>query len=97
MGGANNSFELSSYRLTTSVRYKLLYLACLILSWLGGWVGGWGQSDIKDHPSPAEARVGAELGNNADDDVNQIVELYVVPSLLISDFKYTIEIMSASY
>ena len=24
---------------------------------------GWGQSDIKDHPSPAEARVGAELGN----------------------------------
>ena len=28
-----------------------------------GWLGGWGQSDIKDHPSPAEARVGAELGN----------------------------------
>ena len=26
-------------------------------------MGGWGQSDIKDHPSPAEARVGAELGN----------------------------------
>ena len=24
----------------------------------------WGQSQIKDHPSPAKARVGAELGNN---------------------------------
>ena len=23
----------------------------------------WGQSQIKDHPSPAKARVGAELGN----------------------------------
>ena len=29
-----------------------------------GWLGGWGQSDIKDHPSPAKARVGAELGNS---------------------------------
>ena len=26
-------------------------------------MGGWGQSQIKDHPSPSKARVGAELGN----------------------------------
>ena len=31
--------------------------------WLSGWVVGWGQSQIKDHPSPSKARVGAELGN----------------------------------
>ena len=31
---------------------------------MGVWLGGWGQSDIKDHPSPAKARVGAELGNS---------------------------------
>ena len=29
-----------------------------------GRVVGLGQSKIKDHPSSAEARVGAELGNN---------------------------------
>ena len=29
--------------------------------WWGGWVG---QFKIEDHLSPAEAEIGAELGNN---------------------------------
>ena len=31
--------------------------------WVVGWVGVWDQSQIKDHSSPAKARVGAEFGN----------------------------------
>ena len=37
----------------------VLSINCLILSELGGW----GQVNIKDHHSPAEVEVGAELGN----------------------------------
>ena len=29
-------------------------------------MGGWGQSQNKDHPSPAKGRVGVELGNIVD-------------------------------
>ena len=28
-----------------------------------GWMGGWCKIEIKDHLSPAEAELGAELGN----------------------------------
>ena len=39
------------------LQHKLLYLACLILSWLGGW----GQVNIKDHLSPAKLELGLSL------------------------------------
>ena len=28
-----------------------------------GWVGGWGKIENKDHLSPTETEIGAELGN----------------------------------
>ena len=30
---------------------------------MGGWVGGWGKIENKDHLSPTETEIGAELGN----------------------------------
>ena len=29
---------------------------------MGGWVGGWGKIENKDHLSPTETEIGAELG-----------------------------------
>ena len=32
-----------------------------------GWVGGWGKIENKDHLSPTETEIGAELGNTEKD------------------------------
>ena len=47
-----------------------LYFAILILSWMVGWFGGWvggrvGSIKIKDHLSPVEIEIWAELGNKS--------------------------------
>ena len=41
----------------------LSYQVKSLLSRVDGWVGEWGKIKIKDHLSPAEAEIGAELGN----------------------------------
>ena len=55
---------------TRGLVIKLEYFTILILALFGfidtfpgGRVGGWSKIKIKDHLSPAETEIGAELGN----------------------------------
>ena len=56
---------------TRGLVIKLEYFTILILAlfgfidtFTGGWVGGQSKIKIKDHLSPVEAEIRAELGNN---------------------------------
>ena len=62
--------------------------------WLGGWVSGWvgwglggwvGSSQIKDYPSPAKARVGAELCNINQQRVLQMKGKLMEPATIEGD------------